>query len=120
MVAPNKHKLWFCVYVLYIVVCPFVLFLLVIVLCVLLRYTDSDYYFGIFKLFLCKPIISDHIYFIPFFQIYQKQRRCATRTPQKPKREPRHLERASSRDSHITADMNGVHVTRSLVVCVCL
>ena len=32
-------------------VCPFVLFLLVIVLSVLLRYTDSDYPFGIFKLF---------------------------------------------------------------------
>jgi hypothetical protein len=32
-------------------VCPFVLFLLVIVLSVLFRYTDSDYPFGIFKLF---------------------------------------------------------------------
>jgi hypothetical protein len=30
------------------------------------------------------------------------------------------LERASSRASHITADMNGVHVTRSLGLCVCL
>jgi hypothetical protein len=38
-------------YVLYIVVCPFVLFLLAIVLSVL-RYTDSDCPFGIFKLFL--------------------------------------------------------------------
>ena len=37
-------------YVLWIVVCPFVLFLLAIVLSVL-RYTDSDYPFGIFKLF---------------------------------------------------------------------
>ena len=36
----------------WIVVCPFVLFLLAIVLSVLLRYTDSDYPFGIFKLFL--------------------------------------------------------------------
>jgi hypothetical protein len=35
----------------YIVVCPFVLFLLAIVLSVL-RYTDSDCPFGIFKLFL--------------------------------------------------------------------
>ena len=33
-------------YVLYIIVCPFVLFLLAIVLSVL-RYTDSDYPFGI-------------------------------------------------------------------------
>ena len=32
--------------------CPFVLFLLAIVLSVFLRYTDSDYPFGIFKLFL--------------------------------------------------------------------
>jgi len=39
-------------YVLWIVVCPFVLFLLAIVLYVLLRYTVSDYPFGIFKLFL--------------------------------------------------------------------
>ena len=39
-------------YVLLIVVCPFVLFLLAIVLSVLLGYTDSDYLpFGIFKLF---------------------------------------------------------------------
>ena len=35
-----------------ILVCPFVCFLLVIVLSVLLRFTDSDYPFGIFKLFL--------------------------------------------------------------------
>ena len=35
-----------------IVVCPSVFFLLVIVLSVLLRYTDSDYSFGISKLFL--------------------------------------------------------------------
>ena len=42
-------------YVLYIVVCPFVLFLLAIMLSVLLRFTDSDYPFGtkcIFKLLL--------------------------------------------------------------------
>ena len=32
--------------------CPFVLFLLAIVLFVQLRFTDSDYNFGIFKLFL--------------------------------------------------------------------
>jgi hypothetical protein len=34
-----------------IVVCPFVLFLLAIVLSVLLQYTDSDFPFGIFNLF---------------------------------------------------------------------
>ena len=39
-------------YVLYIVVCPFVLFLLAIVLSVLLLFMASDYSFGIFKLFL--------------------------------------------------------------------
>jgi hypothetical protein len=37
-------------YVLLIVACPFVLFLLDIVLSVLLRYTDCDCPFGIFKL----------------------------------------------------------------------
>jgi hypothetical protein len=37
--------------ILYIVVCLFVLFHLAFVLSVLLRYTDSDYPFGIFKLF---------------------------------------------------------------------
>ena len=41
-------------YILQIVVCPFVLFLLAIVLFVLLRFTDSDYPFDIFKLFLHK------------------------------------------------------------------
>jgi len=37
------------------VVCPFVLFLLAIVLSVLLRFTDTDNSFGIFKLFLLIP-----------------------------------------------------------------
>ena len=35
------------IYLLKIVVCPFVLFLLAMVLSILLRYTDSDYPFGI-------------------------------------------------------------------------
>ena len=48
----------FYVYVLEIVVCPFVLFRLAIVLSVLLQYTDSDYPFGIFKLFLCIEWVS--------------------------------------------------------------
>jgi len=51
-------------YVLQIVVCPFVLFLLAIVLSVLLRYTDSDYPFGIFKLFLANLIIFISYLFI--------------------------------------------------------
>jgi len=38
-------------YALWIVLCPFVLFLFVIVLSVLFRFTDSDYTCGIFKLF---------------------------------------------------------------------
>jgi hypothetical protein len=38
--------------ILLIIVCPFVLLLLAIVLSVLLRFTDSDNLFGIFKLFL--------------------------------------------------------------------
>ena len=44
--------LQFYVYVLQIVVCPYVLFLLAIVLSVLFRYSNSDYPFGIFELFL--------------------------------------------------------------------
>jgi len=40
------------------VVCPFVLFLLAIVLSVLLRYTDYDCPFGVFKLFLCKESLN--------------------------------------------------------------
>ena len=40
----------------------FVLFLLAIVLSVLLRFTDSDYPFGIFKLFLINYIIQE-LYF---------------------------------------------------------
>ena len=43
--------LYFYMYVLSIVVCPFVLFLLVIALSALLRYTVSDCPFGIFKIF---------------------------------------------------------------------
>jgi hypothetical protein len=39
-------------YALYIVVCPFVHLRLAIALSVLLRYMDSDYPFGIFKLFI--------------------------------------------------------------------
>ena len=42
--------------------CPFVLFLLAIVLSVLLRYTDSDYHFGIFKLFLFMLFIFIYVY----------------------------------------------------------
>ena len=53
--------LWFYMYVLLIVVCPFVLFLLAIVLSVLLQCTDSDYHFGIFKLFLVFFINCAHI-----------------------------------------------------------
>ena len=48
-------------YILSIVVCSFVLFLLTIVLSVLLGYTDSDWHFGIFKLFL---ELSPSIYII--------------------------------------------------------
>jgi hypothetical protein len=40
---------------------PFALFLLAIVLSVLLRYTDSDYPFGIFKLFLKQMSLCVHI-----------------------------------------------------------
>ena len=45
-------------HVLSIVVCPFVLFLLAIVLSVLFRYTVSDCPFGIFKLFLSRVRVA--------------------------------------------------------------
>jgi len=60
-------------------VCPFVLFLLVIVLSVLLRFTHSDYPFGIFKLFLFVTVkfpsmgvpfyLNDLFYLIPAMNI---------------------------------------------------
>jgi len=50
-------------YVLQIVVCPFVLFLLAIVLSVLLRYTDFDCPFGIFKFFL-----TDTMFFVKCYR----------------------------------------------------
>ena len=51
-------------YVLLIVVCPFVLFLLAIVLSVLLRYTDSDFSFGIFKLFFQQYLIYTAVHVV--------------------------------------------------------
>ena len=54
-------------YVLLIIVCPFVLFLSVIVLSVFLRYTDSDYLFGILKLFLHMKIHRNQILNISVF-----------------------------------------------------
>ena len=52
-------------YVLQVVVCPFVLFLLTLVLSALLRSTDSDYSFGIFKPFFPKfyfsTLVTAHI-----------------------------------------------------------
>ena len=51
----------FCV--VYIVVCSFVLFLLVIVLSVILRFTDSDYPFGILQLFSLFRSIWIHLRF---------------------------------------------------------
>jgi len=49
-------------YVLLIVVCPFVFFLLVIVLSVRLRFKDSDYPFSIFKLFFTFIRVNDIIF----------------------------------------------------------
>ena len=51
LITSRFSCLQFYVYVLQIVVCPFVLFLWAIVLSVL-RFTDSDYPFGIFKLLI--------------------------------------------------------------------
>jgi len=50
----NTRKISICDLTDIIVVCLFVLFLLAIVSSVLLRFTDSDYPFGIFKLFFRK------------------------------------------------------------------
>ena len=49
---------YFYIYVLSIVVCPFVLFRLAIELSVLLRYTVSDCPFGIFKFFLQTTVLK--------------------------------------------------------------
>jgi len=60
-------------YVLSIVVCPFVYFLLAIVLSVLLRYTDSDYPFGIFKLFLDKDFALHRKLTIEQYELHKKK-----------------------------------------------
>ena len=60
IVFSNTRCLLLCVMCLYIVVCPFVRFLLTIVLSVLLRFTDSDYPFGIFKLLVSMTRISNN------------------------------------------------------------
>ena len=57
--------------VLQIVICPFVFFLLVFVLSVLLRFTASNYPFDIFKLFL-------HLYFCIFFHSLEKTKSCGS------------------------------------------
>ena len=46
---------------------PFVLFLLVIVLSVLLRFMDSDYHFGISKLFLVWVPVAQSLFFCVMF-----------------------------------------------------
>jgi glucan phosphoethanolaminetransferase (alkaline phosphatase superfamily) len=56
------------VYFLWIVVCPFVLFLLVIVLSVL-RYTDSDYPRDLARILRPLVTFAEHI----FFKIMNKQ-----------------------------------------------
>ena len=52
-----------------LVVCPFVLFLLAIALSVLLRYTDSDYPFGIFKLFFLLKFLLQVKWPVMYFYI---------------------------------------------------
>jgi hypothetical protein len=54
-------------------VCPFVFFLLAIVLYVLLRYTDSDCLFGVFKLFI-------HLYSLTIINISKINMRRAITT----------------------------------------
>ena len=62
-------NLQFYVYVWQIVACPFVLFLLAIVLFVLPRYTDSEYPFGIYK---------------PFFHYKKTPLQCQSRSRMSP------------------------------------
>jgi len=65
MVFSGVHvtlDLYLYMYVLQIFACPFVLFLLTIVFSVILRCRDSDYPFGIFKLF--SHISNKSAYFI--------------------------------------------------------
>ena len=52
LISMLSQRLTLIISYLLIVVCPFVLFLLAIMLSVHLRFTDSDYPFDIFKLFL--------------------------------------------------------------------
>ena len=49
--------------VLLIAVCPFVFFHLAFVMSILLRFTNSDYPFGIFKLFLPSPLLIFQTFF---------------------------------------------------------
>ena len=58
-ILEHLHLLLCCV--LQMVVYPFVFFLLTIVLSVFLLFTDSDYTFGVFKLFLTCPFLSRDI-----------------------------------------------------------
>jgi hypothetical protein len=51
------------------VVCPFVLFLLAIVLSVLLRYTDSDYPFGILWPLCCLFFFGIRILITPMVSL---------------------------------------------------
>jgi hypothetical protein len=55
-------------YGLQIVACSFSFFLLVIALSILLRFTDSDFTFGIFKLFFFHVML--HIVFSASFNVY--------------------------------------------------
>ena len=55
--------------VLQIVVCPFVLFLLAIVLSVLSRFTDCDYPFGTFKLFLFRNFGNETSNYFDYYEI---------------------------------------------------
>jgi hypothetical protein len=62
----------------------FVLFLLAIMLSVLLRYTDTDYPFGIFKLFLCifqKVVVKDR--YLTIGSTRKTQHMCGSTFPTK-------------------------------------
>jgi hypothetical protein len=73
-----------CVCFFYIVVCPLVPFLLAIEFSVILRYLDSDYPFGIFKLFL---VLDGLVYgcqtpLVTIFQLYHCDQYHWSRKPE--------------------------------------
>ena len=111
-------------YVLQIVLCQFVLFLLAIVLSVLL-YTDSDCPFGIFKLFLWNICVTNDHGYVPLviaISLSFPHSWLITGLVTKLRRRMPLLEQELViLQVHVKSPQifSGVCVTRSLVLCVC-